>query len=55
MYIGASHGCLAIGRARIPVDEILGQVNEQLPADALVSVHVAHILEHRLHQAPLQK
>ena len=37
----------------VPLGKVLSQVDEHLPADHLVTVHVPHVLEHWLHQTSL--
>lgn len=42
-----------IGHPLVVAQQVLGQVDEQLPADGLVAVHVGNVLHRRRQQVPL--
>ena len=39
--------------AAVAAGEVLREVEDELPAERLVAVHVAHVLEHGLREGPL--
>ena len=39
--------------AAVSAGEVLGEVEDELPPQSLVAVHVAHVLEHWLREGPL--